>query len=317
MSSARMVGRQIVPAVLIAVLVSLVTWSVAITRPTEHEARVDLLASPRLGNDPTTLTSFPGVAGQMLPAIIDAAHSPTVLAKASGATAGAPSAAELSKQVVVDVIPASLLTRISVRARSPTVARQLALTIATEVVAKDLIAPIGDLRPVDTEPQVVEVAPDELLAAGLSIFAGAAAGVAVLVLIALVRPARRHRVKRALALTGVPAHVAVVDCGEPSAIAELKMLALAAARPVRVVGLTPSAASSVMNLSADLASAGVPMADGASDDMVSVVGVVAEAVVEKLTGALAALPAHAQLIAIALTASRHRRYKPLETDPRV
>jgi hypothetical protein len=194
-------------------------------------------------------------------------------------------------------------------------ARQLVLTITTEVIADDLLAPVGDVRPVDDEPSVVKVSPDKLLATGLALSAGAAAAVAVAVLTALIRPARRQRVRNALAIAGISRPVAVLDAQDQSALAEIEVLSAAAGRPVRVVALTPSTEPSAAQFSAALAAAGVPMADDRSDEMVSIVGLASETVVEKLTGAIAALPEQARLIAVVLTASRHRRHIHPESEP--
>jgi capsular polysaccharide biosynthesis protein len=299
----------IVPAVLIPILVSTVTWVVAIQRPIEYAARVNLLAAPAPGADSTTLGQFPGVASQSLPAIIDVAHSRTVLAKASGGVDGSPAPEQLSNSVVIDVVPNSLLTRITVRGPSPEVARRIVLSIAAEVIAKDLLSPIGELRLVDDEPSVAKVAPDNLLAAGLALAAGAAAMVAVLTMYALIRPSRRQQVRRALATAGISHPVALVDRRQSGAIGEIEVLSAASARPVRVVALTPSTATDVAGVSTALASAGVLLADDRSDEAVSIVGVASDTAVEKLTGAIAALPEQAHLIAVLLTGSRSGRHQ--------
>jgi capsular polysaccharide biosynthesis protein len=303
----QLLRRSIVQAILVAVLVGVATWFIAIQRPAEYEARVDLLASPRQDADSTTLSQFPGVASQSLAAVIDVAHSPSVLAEASGAAGGAPGPAELFNVVLVDVVPASFLARLSVRASSPEVARQLIVTIAAEVIAKDLISPVGQLRLLDDEPSVKRVAPDRFLAAGLALVAGAAAAVAALALNALIRPSKRQRVKRALAAAGISQPVALVDCDDPGAVAEIGVLSAASARPVRVVALTPSSEPDAASLSSALASAGVPITDGRSDRAVSVVGVASETAVERLSWAVAALPEEAQLIAVAVSVSHRAR----------
>jgi capsular polysaccharide biosynthesis protein len=303
----QVLGRPVVQAVLVALLVSTVTWLIAIQRPAEYEARVYLLASPSGGGGSATLNHFPEVARQSLAAIVDVAHSPSVLANASGAAEGAPTPTELSASVLVDVIPASFLTRLSVRASTPEVARQLVHTIAAEVIAKDLISPVGKLRLLDDQPSVARVAPDESLAAGLALAAGAATAAAVLVLNALVRPSNRQQVRRAIAAAGIDRPVALVDCNHSSAIAELQLLAAASGRPVRVVALTLSSTSDAASLSSALTSAGVPVANDQSGQEVSIVGVASEFIVEWLSSAIAALPNDAQLIAVALSVSRRKR----------
>jgi capsular polysaccharide biosynthesis protein len=165
-ANTRVFCRPVVLSVLVAVLVSAVTWIIAIRQPPEYEARVDLLASPHQGADATDLTAFTAVTSQSLAATVDVAHGPSV---------------------VVDVVPTSLLVRVSARASSPDAAREIVLKSAAEVIAKDLISPVGELRLLDDQPLVVRIAPDRLLAAGLALAAGAAAGVAVLALCAIRR----------------------------------------------------------------------------------------------------------------------------------
>jgi capsular polysaccharide biosynthesis protein len=176
--------RPIVLAVLAAVLVGAATWLLAISQPTQYDARVDLLASPRHA-DSATAKRFLVVAGQSMKAVVAAAHSPSVLAPSARTVDGAPPPVELAKLVTVDVVPPSLLIRLSVRASSSEVARGTVVAIAEGLVGDDLLAPVGELRLVDAEPTVQQIAPDALLAVGLSMATGIAAGVVVLFAYAL------------------------------------------------------------------------------------------------------------------------------------
>lgn len=171
--------RPIVLAVLAAVLVGATAWLLAISQPTEYDARVDLLASPR-HDDSETIRRFSVVASQSMKAVAAAAHSPSVVGPAAASVEGAPPPAELAKLVTVDVVPPSLLIRLSVRTSSSGVAREAVVAIAEGLVSEHLFAPMGELRLVDAEPTVQKVAPDALLAAGLSMAAGVAAGTVVL-----------------------------------------------------------------------------------------------------------------------------------------
>jgi capsular polysaccharide biosynthesis protein len=182
--------RPIVLATLVAVLVGATAWLLAVSQPTEYDARVDLLASPRDAGS-ATLKQFSVVAGQSMKAVVATAHSPSVLAPAAATVGGGPPPAELSKLVTVDVVPPSLLIRLSVRTTSSAVAREAVVAIAKGVVSADLLAPIGELRLVDAEPTVQKVSPDALLAAGLSMAAGVAAAAVVLLSYALMRRSPR------------------------------------------------------------------------------------------------------------------------------
>jgi len=292
---------RILLAVVVALVVGVGTWFAAVSAPAQYEARVDLLAAPLPTADPAVSDLFPAVAANSLPAVIDVTRSPSVLAHAAESVAGAPPPGELAAQVVVDVIPQSLLTRITVRAPTPAAAGGLVTVIADGVIDRDLLAPVGRLRVVDADPVVRQIAPDRLFAAGLAMTAGAATGAALLTLAALVRPTRRRRLDTVLAAAGITRPVAIVDSRSPSATADLAVLVRASGRRARVVALQTGAQRDAERLSEVLAESGMdmaPAADGAA--VVGVVcGTVSGAAARAVSEVLAALPEGDQLIALA------------------
>jgi hypothetical protein len=204
--------------------------------------------------------------------------------------------------VVVDVVPASLLARLSVHASSPEVAHGLVLAIADEVIKKNLLAAVGELRLLDEQPTAQKVAPDMFLAAGLALAAGVAAAATVLILVALMRPSMHLRIRRELAAAGINRRVGLVHLADTRAVDQIKTLAAAAATPVRVAALTPLAEQDAERLSAALSSVAITVTDGHSGAAASVVGVVSGKVLGALSSAVIALPENARLVAIAIAA---------------
>ncbi len=285
-------------AVLVGLVVGIGTWLAAVAEPARYEARVDLLASPLPNPDPAVVQLFSTVASNSLPAIIDVAQSPAVLARASTAVPGAPEPGELASSIVVDIVPQSLLTRISVQASSPDTAARLAAFLADAIVGRDLIATVGRLRVVDPEPVVSTVAPDRVFAAGLAGTAAVASTAAAFVLCVLIRPSPRRRLTELLSAAGVNERIAVIDRRAAGSVADVAVLAAAAARPVRVVALHPAAEPHVRQYSDALTKAGVSVADGAPHGEQSVVGLVSGRVSQTVAWTAAALPADHRLIAI-------------------
>jgi len=299
----RLLMNPVLHAVAAAFLVSSIILMIIAHRPVEYTARLALLAAPASAGWVSTnsASDFSAVVAQSMAAIVEVAHSPSVLSKTSAAVPGAPSPDELFDAVTVELVPGSGVTRLSVRSSSPETARDLAVALAGEIVAKNVISPVGTFRLLDDQPEVRSVAPDHALATGLALAAGAAAAAAALGLSTVVRPSRRRRVERALSASGVTRPVAIVDGGDQmAAINEIDLLSAASGRPLRVVALTPSSARDAEKLSLELEAAGIRIADGEEDSReVPVVGVAAE---RDVSGghlwAIAALPEPAQLIAV-------------------
>jgi hypothetical protein len=298
-------SRPLVPALLVGLLVSGAVLMFAVSRPAEYSARVGLLATLQQQNgvleQGASTTDFPAVAAQSMPAIVEVAHSPSVLERAGAAVPGAPTGEELFDDVSVDLIPGSALARLNVRADSPTMARDLASAIAVGIVDAGLLAPVGTLRVIDDEPFVNEVGPDRAMSAGMVLAAGVAAAAVIYGLLALFVPSTRREIARALGDAGIHRPVPVIGSGRfRDVFAKVDMLATAAARRVRVVPLTPGSSRDAEKLELELATAGVRIADQDERDA-AIVGVTSHKDnPESIRWAMAALPDTSRLIAIVL-----------------
>jgi capsular polysaccharide biosynthesis protein len=299
-----LVFRPFVAATLVALAVCGVMFLTLSDRPAEYSARVGLLASPLQKGWATggSGADFPAVAAQSMAAIVESAHSPSVLAQASLAVPGAPSPEDLFRSVNVELVPGSNLARITVQASSPELASDLARTISNDIVGMNLFRPVGTLRIIDDQPFVTEANTDQSLTIGMTLASGAVAGVAIYGLLALLRPSRNQQIARAFSDAGIDRPVPVLGGGKPREVfSKIDMLATAAARRVRVIGLTPQSARDAEKLALELETAGVRVATEDDDRDAAVVGVASQ---KEFSGdirwAIAALPNPDRLIAIVL-----------------
>ena len=135
----QILSLPIASAITAGLLVAAATMLVTLTRPTEYTARIGLLATPAAeAPDTPTNTDFPAVVAQSMAAVVEAAHSPSIVTKASGATNGELSAQEVFDAVSVELVPGSGLARLTVKASSPVVASDVASTIGNELVGQNL-----------------------------------------------------------------------------------------------------------------------------------------------------------------------------------
>jgi len=296
-----------IPALALALLIGLVvggaTLMVLMNRPAEYSARMGMLAAPNEGPWASeTSLDFSAVASHSMPAIIEAAHSPSVLSAASATVPGGPSADELFDAVSVELVPGSTLARVTVQASSAEDAAQLARAVTRGIIEQNLFAPVGRLRVIDAEPFVTKVKPDETLATGLALAAGAAAAAAAMGLLALLRPSIQQRIEYALAHGGVKGSVPVIDTANGvERISRIETLCTASGRSIRVISLTPWAARDAEKLSLELADVGVRVAEDQFDQSAAVVGVAGRRDVDESIGStVSALPEKAQLIAVVL-----------------
>lgn len=294
--------RPILPALVIGLLVSGTVLLLLGNRPAEYSARVGLLAAPEQNGwtPEASSTDFPAVAAQSMAAIADLAHSPSVLSKAGADVDGAPSPDALFDDVSVELVPGSSLARVTVTAESPVKARDLVRNIANQIVGKNLLAPVGSMRMIDDEPHVTEKDPGQAMALGLALASGVAAAAVVYALCALLRPSTHRQIAHALGDAGVDRPVPVMDGARFRHIfAKIDMLATAAARPVRVIGLTPGSARDAEKLQLELAEAGVRVSDSEDDRDAAVIGLTSDKDVSKsIRWTMAALPNTSLLIAI-------------------
>lgn len=280
--------KSVVSSVVVALLVGALVLVVGLTRGAEYQGRVSLLAAPAAADG----APYGEVVSLALPALVELARSPSVLAAA--APVSGYSADELAGHVAVELVPASGLARLSVRAPSAEQAGAAAMALGKAMIDADLLAPAGKLRTLDARPDVVTVAPDVPLVGGLALVGAVAAGLATAAVRRLTPGgAGPGPVRRALAAAGVRRPVAVLREEDPSAADRLAVLCRAAGRTVRVVPVTPS----LTEVAAKLA-AGLPEESG---EGASVVAVTAGGRNQaELTAAVGVLPVDAVLVAVVL-----------------
>lgn len=262
-------------AVFAAVIVATVALLLVHQRPTEYEARMSLIASPAAAavQQPDNQSAPPAAPGDFgsvvslgFPAISPLARTPQVLAAAHDRVPGSPPANELSSSISVELMPATALARISVRAQSPEIASGLVSAIADQLVQSNLLAPVAVLRPLDVQPEVTQINPDSLLSLGFALTAGALAAVAVVTCRALLLPNVGQRVTRALTAAGVQHDVAAFSLWDIDIYDRIGLLARAADTPVRVLATEPGVQEDVDKLTAGLAERGVRVRDERDGD---------------------------------------------------
>ncbi|GAA1274900.1 hypothetical protein [Saccharothrix xinjiangensis] len=248
--------RPALACVGVAVVVAAAVVLSAEVRGEEHQSRVGLLAGPVATDSPAP---FGEVVSLSLPALVELARSPSVLREPAEALGMGP--ADLAARVSVELVPASGLARLSVRLPTADQASDAADRIARAVVAADLLAPSARLRLLD-RPETTRVVPDRPLALGLALVAGVVAGLAAHAFGHLRRTRAGDRVRAALAAGGARRPVAVLDDDDPDLVPRLAVLCGAAARPARVVAVTPELIARAEELAAELPDKTGEPADG-------------------------------------------------------
>jgi len=286
--------RTVLEATAVAAVVAVLVLAVTALRGEEYESRVAVLAVPAAEGDSSA--QYGEVASLAMPAIVQLVQGTTVLEAAARAAGTTPR--EIADGVAVELVPASGLARLSVRAGSAQQASAAVTAVAKAVADANLLAPAGRLRVLDERPDTTRVAPDWKLAVGLALAAALAAGIAT----AAIRSLRRARtgeaaVRAAVAAAGVRHPVALIREDDPGLVDRLTALCVAAARPVRVVtadtGLTALAESLAQSL---------PDKTGEPDEGTAVIAVAdGESEPGDLTATLAVLPTSAVLVAVVLT----------------
>ncbi|WIX84785.1 hypothetical protein [Amycolatopsis sp. DG1A-15b] len=278
--------RSVVSSVAVALLVGALVLIVGLTRGAEYQGRVSLLAGPAAADG----APYGEVVSLALPALVELARSPSVLSAAAPVSGYRPD--ELAEHVSVELVPASGLARLSVRAASPEQAGATALALGKAMIDADLLAPAGKLRTLDARPEVLTVAPDVPLVGGLALVGAVAAGLATAALRRLTPlGAGPGPVRRALAAAGVHRPVTVLQEADPSAADRLAVLCRAAGRPVRVLPATPELTETAAKLAA-----GLPEEPGEGASVVAVTA--AGRNQADLTATVAVLPADAVLVAV-------------------
>lgn len=280
--------RTALSSVAAALLVGALVLLVGLTRGAEYQGRVSLLATPAAADG----APYGEVVSLALPALVELARSPSVLQAA--APVSGYSADELAGHVSVELVPASGLARLSVRAASAEQAGATATALAKAMIGADLLAPAAKLRTLDPRPEVVAVAPDAPLVAGLALVGAVAAGLATAALRRLTPGGGGPGpVRRALAAAGIHRPVAVLREDDPAAADRLAVLCRAAGRPVRVLPVVPELAETAAKLAA-----GLPEEHGEGASVVAVATPGRQQA--GLTAAVGVLPADAVLVAVVL-----------------
>ncbi|MEC3977320.1 hypothetical protein [Amycolatopsis sp. H20-H5] len=290
--------RSLVVALVVGVLVGVLVLVVGLTRGAEYQGRVSLLAGPAQQTEGPA-PQYGEVVSLALPALVELARSPSVLQAAAPVSGYSPD--ELGNRVSVELVPASGLARLSVRAASAQQAGAAALAIAKSMIDADLLAPVGKLRTLDKQAETIEVAPDRLLVIGLALAAAVAAGVAAAAILRL-RSGRgradEEAVRRALSAAGSHSPVTLLREADPAVADRLAVLCRAAGKTARVLAATPALAEQAAKLSA-----GIPAGDQSEVDAGTAVIVVTHAgrtKQDELTAAVGVLPYTATLVAVVL-----------------
>ncbi len=280
--------RTAVPSAVVAVLAGLLVLLGGLTRGTEYQGRVSLLATPAAADG----APYGEVVSLALPALVELARSPSVLQAAAPVSGYSPD--ELAGHVSVELVPASGLARLSVRAATAEQAGAAATALGKALIDADLLTPAAKLRRLDPRPEVVAVAPDPALVLGLALVGAVAAGLATAAVRRLTPGgAGPGPVRRALAAAGVRRPVAVLQKADPAATDRLAVLCRAAGRPVRVLPVAPELAETAAKLAA-----GLPEEQGEGASVVAVAAVGRQQA--ELTAAVAVLPSNAVLVAVVL-----------------
>ncbi|USX56138.1 hypothetical protein [Lentzea sp. HUAS12] len=278
--------RAVLEGVLAAVLVGAAVLLAVAMRDGVTEGRLTLLATPVAADS----AQFGEVTSLAAPAVVQLVRSPSVLDAAAGAAGTTPE--RLADAIAVELVPASGVARISVRADSADHASAAVTAVARAVVEADLLAPAARFRLVDPRPETTQVSPDWRLATGLALVAAVIAGVAVVALRRL-----RGNVRTSLAAAGIGHPVVVAADDDPGLTERLAALCVAAARPVRVLPVSPSLVERAEALARALPDKASEPADGTA--------VIAVASGDRarrgdLATALAVLPASSVLVAVVL-----------------
>jgi hypothetical protein len=287
------IPRTAAVSVAAGLVVGLLVLTAGLLRGEVYQGRVSLLAEPA-GPADGAAAQYGEVVSLALPALVELARSPSVLQAAAPVSGYTPE--ELGTHVSVELVPASGLARLSVRAATAEQAGATASALGKAMIDANLLAPAGRLRALDPRPDVVPVAPDAPLVTGLALVAAIAAGLATAA-IRRTTPSRLRGgsgpVRRSLAAAGIHRPVAVLRADDPAAADRLAVLGRAAGRPVRVVPVAPELAETAAKLAAALPDEH----DGTGTSVVAVTG---KRHNDELTATAGVLPADAVLVAVVL-----------------
>jgi capsular polysaccharide biosynthesis protein len=301
----KLFSRRTAECGLVALAVGVLVLVLGMLRPDDYQGRVSLLAEPAATGETGTTAQYGEVVSLALPALVELSRSPSVLQAAAGVSGYPPS--ELAKHVSVELVPASGLARLSVRAGTSDQAGATASAIAKGLVDANLLTPVGRLRVLDEKPDVVQVAPDRLLTIGLALVAAVLAGVAMAVIQRLRTARGQENVRKALTAAGIRHPVLTAEADDPALADRLALLCRAAGRSARVIAIAPDLVARAEELSDRLVLA--PPARVLVPDLGdqperhlgdAVIALTHRGTQDDLTAAVGVLPADAVLIAVVL-----------------
>jgi capsular polysaccharide biosynthesis protein len=301
----RLPSRRTAECALVGLAVGVLVLVAGVLRPDDYQGRVSLLAEPVTAAEPGTTAQYGEVVSLGLPALVELSRSPSVVQAAAGASGH--TATELAKHVSVELVPASGLARLSVRAATAEKAGATASAIAKSLVDANLLAPVGRLRVLDAKPDVVQVAPDRLLSTGLALAAAVMAGVAMAVVQRLRTARGQENVRKALTAAGTKHPVLTAALGDPALADRLAVLCRASGRLPLVVAVAPDLVERAEELSDRLVLAHpsrvlVPDLGHQHPRELgdAVIALAHRGAADDLTAALGVLPATAVLVAVVL-----------------
>ncbi|MGI9587312.1 MAG: hypothetical protein ACR2MR_03795 [Dietzia maris] len=293
--------RRVAAALATALIVFLAVAAALLVRSDAYDARIGLLAVPEATPSTAETADFGVVVANSLPAVIEVAHSASVLTAAAERVPGAPGdPTEIAEDVTVELVPASGLARLTVRAENPEVAAGLAVELADELVQAELLSPTAGLRVLDPVPTVRRASPDLLLGFGVAVVAGAIGGVAALGAATLWWPRPARRLRRLLEDAGIGHPVVMVaDDGSVDSLEQLRLLRETVARPLRLVATEPQLADAAARLADELALEPAPV----TDKRRIAVGLVTRSSADSaaLRAAIGSLPDHREIVAVILS----------------
>ncbi|WNV88544.1 hypothetical protein [Umezawaea sp. Da 62-37] len=300
-------NRRLLECLLAALAVGVLVLVVGLLRPAEYQGRVGLLAEPAaVAPESGSTAQYGEVVSLALPALVELSRSPSVLQ--SAARGSGYSAVDLAKQVSVELVPASGLARLSVRAGSAEQAGATASAIARSLVDAGLLAPVAKLRVLDERPDVVRVAPDRLLSTGLALAAAVMAGIAMAVVRQLLTARGHETVRKALTAAGTRHPVLTANADDPDLADRLAVLCRASGRQARVVAASPDLVDRAEELSDRLvllthpARVLVPVRGDLAEPPMgdAVIALTHRGTGDDLTAAVGVLPASAVLVAVVI-----------------
>jgi capsular polysaccharide biosynthesis protein len=179
--------RAALPAIAVGLVAMALVVSVLLSRPVKYQARVGMVATLAPGT--TTSGDFGAVVAMNMPAVPVLAVSDSTIKAVQDQVKGAPDPDTLRGSIVVDLVPASSVARVTVTSDNQQTALAVARVVQQQIQRADLLAPVAVLKPIgsdNTSAQLVER--DPKLALGLGLVVAMIASMATVVLVQALRP---------------------------------------------------------------------------------------------------------------------------------